>query len=282
MRLGPGKEIVKESLKMKKERFHNQVCQAKILSKTEYDQLHKKRVISHNEHWAIKRYELETELCVNLDDLESHDLNKLLVFWREGRILNTIHAFETAMLSKDQAIAIAEYLLSHKAPDHQDHQFFLQWIIRAGIMESLQLSFSNGILLYNPDYKFTYNQLQQEWWCNFARENPLAINAANLGARIKTEITNQVIGHWIMGMGIKLKRGKIPAKFKHQKRRSGRYSINIHNMTLFIEVIKRRHNNKCTKYYSLLQQLQQTNTMKQICNFSLSSICATHGKKYSA
>jgi hypothetical protein len=205
----------------------------------------------------------------------------LLAFWREGRMLNTIHSFETAILSKDQAVAIAEYFLNHKTPDHQDHQFFLQWIIRAGIMESLQLSFNDGTLLYNPDYRFTYKQLQQEWWCDFARENTLAINAANLGARIKTEITNQVIGHWIMGMGIKLKRRKLPAKLNHHKRRNGCYSINIHNMAFFLATVKRRHDNKCTKYYSLLQQLQQTNTTKQINQLSLSSICATHNHKYS-
>jgi hypothetical protein len=254
--IGAGQEVIKEGLKIKKEIFQNKVCNSDKISKSEYDQIHKKRIPSYNESWAIKRYELEKELCVNLDEFDDlKELNELFAFWREGRILNTIHAFETATLSKEHAIAIAEYFMEKKTPDNQDHGFFLQWVIRAGIAKSLQLSYDDGVLLYNPNFRFTYNDLLNESWCDFARENHLAINAANLGARIKTEITKQVLGHWIMGIGIKLKRKRLPVRLdKEHRRRNGCYAIDINAMSYFLAVIKRRYDNKINKYHSLIEQ----------------------------
>jgi hypothetical protein len=273
---GEGHEVVKEGLKMKKERFRNKVSEALKIDKLMYDQLHKKRTLAYDEYWAIKRHELETELCLNLDEIDDLvQLKELFVFWAEGRIMRNIHAFETATLSKEQAIAIAEYFLREKAPDDQVHEFFLQWIIWAGIMESFQLSYSNGILKFNPDLNIVYNNLRNEWWHIFARENVLAVNAANLGARINTELTNKIVGNWVMAIGVKVKRKRA------RRTNENNYFINIDDMSLFLDVIKRRHDNQRTKYHSLLQQLTPEKHTEVIQDLSLSSICDKHNKKYS-
>ena len=96
-----GVEANKEGRKLQKEQYQAEVESAAKLTEVEYERLSEKKTLSLNETWAMRRYRLESELCVDLEQVA--DKPALFEFWNQGRILHAIRGFEEGLLTEEQA-----------------------------------------------------------------------------------------------------------------------------------------------------------------------------------
>jgi hypothetical protein len=253
-----GQEIVKEGSKLKKEHYQENVQTASKINsigKKALEEKQKKQDLSQTEYWSIRRFKLEHELCVDLDKLDNKEKLDMFKSWNEGRLMSIIRGFEEAMLSKQQATAVAKCYLDERSSDDKKHGFYIRWLIRNGIAKSLGLSINDkGILEHDPDFRFSYKSLQNEWWYRFAIENRDAVNAAKLGCRISGNVLrDKELGMWVRAMGIQLRRynkengtdidsiyikgkkaGSVPRK------RESHFGIDISAMSFFLDAIQRR------------------------------------------
>jgi hypothetical protein len=193
---------------------------------------------------------------VDLDKLDDKEKLDMFKSWNEGRLMSIIRGFEEAMLSKQQATAVAKCYLDERSSDDKKHGFYIRWLIRNGIAKSLGLSINDkGILEHDPDFRFSYKSLQNEWWYRFAIENKDAVNAAKLGCRISGNVLrDKELGMWIRAMGVQLKRyrkdivtdldsiyikGKKAGSVTKRKVES-HFGIDISAMSFFLDAIQRR------------------------------------------
>jgi hypothetical protein len=251
-----GQEIVKEGSKLKKEHYQENVQTASKINSIGKKVLEEKQDLSQTEYWSIRRFRLEHELCVDLDKLDDKEKLEMFKSWNEGRFMSIIRGFEEAMLSKQQATAIAKCYLDERSSDDKKHGFYIRWLIRNGIAKSLGLSINDkGILEHDPDFRFSYKSLQNEWWYRFAIENKDAVNAAKLGCRISGNVLrDKELGMWVRAMGVQLKRYNKenvtdPTIEYIKERKSGSvtkrkfesiFGIDISAMSFFLDVIQRR------------------------------------------
>jgi hypothetical protein len=251
-----GQEIVKEGSKLKKEHYQENVQTASKINSIGKKVLEEKQDLSQTEYWSIRRFKLEHELCVDLDKLDDKEKLDMFKSWNEGRLMSIIRGFEEAMLSKQQATAIAKCYLDERSSDDKKHGFYIRWLIRNGIAKSLGLSINDkGILEHDPEFRFSYKSLQNEWWYRFAIENRDAVNAAKLGCRISGNVLrDKELGMWIRAMGVQLKRYNKenvtdPTIEYIKERKSGSvtkrkfesiFGIDISAMSFFLDVIQRR------------------------------------------
>ncbi len=269
-----GQEIVKEGSKLKKEHYKENVQTASKINSIEKKALEKKQKkqdLSQTEYWSIRRFRLEHELCVDLDKLDDKEKLDMFKSWNEGRLMSIIRGFEEAMLSKQQATAIAKCYLDERSSDDKKHGFYIRWLIRNGIAKSLGLSINDkGILEHDPEFRFSYKSLQNEWWYRFAIENKDAVNAAKLGCRISGNVLrDKELGMWIRAMGVQLTRynkengtdlnseyikekksGSVPSR-----KRESIFGIDISAMTFFLDVIQRRWVGGCTENVAFANKL---------------------------
>jgi hypothetical protein len=72
------------------------------------------------------------------------------VFWNQGRIASAIRGFEEGVLLPKCAYVVAKYLRRDKSQHADTQNFLIRWLIRNGIIDSLQLSLDDeGNFLYN-------------------------------------------------------------------------------------------------------------------------------------
>lgn len=124
----------------------------------------------------------------------------------------------------------------------------LRKMIRSGILNSLRISFDEGVFRCDSDMVFSYDELMQEEWYNFIKNNVTLINTIGLGCCISSKVDKRDIGYIIRTMGIKfsLKRPSRSAicdgKRKYFKDRA--YQIDIKSIKEFIATLERRYNNR--------------------------------------
>jgi hypothetical protein len=255
----PVKDFIKESRELRKEQYERKVQTAQKIDQHEnaaLEEKQKKHDLTQAEYWTLRRFKIEHELCVDLDKLDDKEKLDIFKSWNEGRLMSIIRGFEEAMLSKQQATAIAKCYLDERSSDDKKHGFYIRWLIRNGIAKSLGLSINDkGILEHDPEFRFSYKSLQNEWWYRFAIENRDAVNAAKLGCRISGNVLrDKELGMWIRAMGIQLKRyyrengtdldftyikekksGSVPSR-----KRESHFGIDISAMSFFLDAIQRR------------------------------------------
>jgi hypothetical protein len=255
----PVKDFIKESRELRKEQYERKVQIAQKIDQHEnaaLEEKQKKHDLTQAEYWTLRRFKIEHELCVDLDKLDDKEKLEMFKSWNEGRLMSIIRGFEEAMLSKQQATAVAKCYLDERSSDDKKHGFYIRWLIRNGIAKSLGLSINDkGILEHDPDFRFSYKSLQNEWWYRFAIENRDAVNAAKLGCRISGNVLrDKELGMWIRAMGIQLKRyyrengtdldftyikekksGSVPSR-----KRESHFGIDISAMSFFLDAIQRR------------------------------------------
>jgi len=252
----PVKDFIKESRELRKEQYKRKVQTASKINVYEHKALEEKQDLSQAEYWTVRRFKLEHELCVDLDKLDDKAKLDMFKSWNEGRLMSIIRGFEEAMLSKQQATAIAKCYLDERSSDDKKHGFYIRWLIRNGIAKSLGLSINDkGILEHDPEFRFSYKSLQNEWWYRFAIENRDAVNAAKLGCRISGNVLrDKELGMWIRAMGVQLKRYRkdivtdldsIYIKEKKsasvtKRKVESHFGIDISAMSFFLDAIQRR------------------------------------------
>jgi hypothetical protein len=270
----PVKDFIKESRELRKEQYERKVQTAQKIDQHEnaaLEQKQKKHDLTQAEYWTLRRFKIEHELCVDLDKLDDKEKLELFHFWNEGRVMSIIRGFEEAMLSKQQATAVAKCYLEERSSHDNKHGFYIRWLIRNGIAQTLGLSLNkDGVLEHDPEFKFSYKSLKNEWWYKFAIENKDAVNAAKLGHRINGKVLqDKELGRWIRAMGIQLKRYRkdVVTELNHENtkyKESGsvtkrkvesHFGIDTSAMTFFLDVIQRRWQSGRTEYVAFANRL---------------------------
>ncbi|MDM8560080.1 hypothetical protein [Candidatus Parabeggiatoa sp. HSG14] len=159
----------------------------------------------------MKRRRFEHELCIDLNSISLEtDFDPLFNLWNQGRGVKPIQGLGEAVLSREHAQAVTEYLLKHKHPASDVQGFTTRYLIRKGILDSLHIKFERGVFEIEPNFKFRYADLKTTWWYHFACNNRDAVNGSGLGARIKGNTPSDYeLGLWIRAMGIVTKATKI-------------------------------------------------------------------------
>jgi hypothetical protein len=183
------------------------------------------------------------------------DFDPLFNLWNQGRGVKPIQGLGEAVLSREHAQAVTEYLLKHKHPSSEVTKgFTTRFLIRKGILESLHIKFERGVFEIDPNFKFRYADFKKAWWYYFACNNRDAVNGSGLGARMKGNApTDRELGIWIRTMGIVLEHQLIDVtdpgfhslKEKnsgvcHKRKQERIYSINVEAMNPLLRVLYRR------------------------------------------
>jgi len=267
-----GLEAQEAGTKLGKAHYQSHISSAFKISQAESEALQKKNSPTIDEQWQLRRYRLEQELVLDLDEIpdESSDdtPNKQGIFdlWKQGRVVRSLRSFEEGFLTIEQAKAVARHLLANKAPYSEIQGFTTRYLIRKGLMKSLKITIDkDGNLACDPNFKFKYSDLMKTWWYRFACANRDAVNGSSLGCRIRGRWPNEnVIGMWINAMGISLKRlqedvADLPSNILKDKKGGSAtkrhqvalYSVNLEKMQPLTPIIKRRHQSGVSAWRSL-------------------------------
>lgn len=236
-----GQAKLKSAQEMQKIEYEHHVQTAIPINSFAYDDLKNKRNPTQNEQWQIKRYELESEVCLNLDSLTNEERNVAFKHWNQGRWKKPIQAIGEAVLGETNAQAVTRYLLLNKPQNSFSQSFRTRYLVRSGLLKSLGFTFKEGEFSFE-DHRFKYSDFKDTWWYRFACENKDAINGSGLGARIKGRVpSDNEIGLWIRAMGIKLKSHKPDSKGKKPQKQMKIHSVNAETMQPLLATIKRRY-----------------------------------------
>ncbi|MEN8221420.1 MAG: hypothetical protein ABFS56_34795, partial [Pseudomonadota bacterium] len=152
-------------------------------------------------------------------------------------------------------------------------------LIRDGILTFLHIRLNDGVWEYDTDSQFKIKDLRETQWYHWACENKDAINAADLGAKIKGDApSDRALACWIRKMGIKLSSRQIDAhkldgdttqencgKKATEKRRQIRvYQVNIAAMTPLTETLTRRYKAGEMPWEKIAQTQLDQNALDQI------------------
>jgi hypothetical protein len=93
------------------------ICAAEKITAVEHETLKEKANPNQDEQWHKKIRRFEHELCIDLDTLSLEaDFDPLFNLWNQGRGVKPIQGLGEAVLSREHAQTVTEYLLKHKHP----------------------------------------------------------------------------------------------------------------------------------------------------------------------
>ncbi|MEN8215010.1 MAG: hypothetical protein ABFS56_01245 [Pseudomonadota bacterium] len=204
-----GVEALKTAKKLQKLEYNEQVANAPLIVPSQCKEIEDSTKATLDENYMVKRHHLEHEMAIGLDQLNDDEKAATFDLWGQGKARKVINALGQAILKPVQAIAIARHYLETQPENSTAHGFWIQWLIRAGILKTLGVKFIDGEVVCSSTQWLSYEDLKATWWWRWALEHRDAINSAGLGARIKQgELSDKAIvsciNTWIRGLGISL------------------------------------------------------------------------------
>jgi len=146
-------------------------------------------------------------LQIHLDNETDEGKKAWLDFWKDGRVLSRIRAFETLRLTDQETRKIGGYFLHNYHTTGKEQSFYLLWWLRSQIAKSLKVSVHDGVISEDNDHTFLFDDLKNTEWYAWAIKNSELVNSLGIGAKFGEKgLDNRILGKWISAMGMSLKR----------------------------------------------------------------------------
>lgn len=201
-----GKKLRKAGKRLQKEDKRKAILEAESIDYSVYLELKNQNDVTPEEYWEIEKYRIQDELQIRFDDETDEGKKAWLDFWKDGRVLSRIRAFETLRLTEQEAREIGSYYFHNNHAIDKEQNFYLLWWLRTQIAKSLKISVNNGVIHEDNDHTFLFDELKNTEWYRWAISNSELVNSLGMGARIGEKGLNySVLGKWIHAMGISLK-----------------------------------------------------------------------------
>jgi hypothetical protein len=252
--------------------YHQSILNAPRISSVRATKLTNQLETTSSEHMEMERYKCEKELCINFDLLSSIEQLLYINFYKKGRGISELRAFEMLNISPSQAKDIALYYIKEYKDYNDKHNFYLEWYLRNEIAKSLGISFENGVISYDSSLEFCYDDLKKTDWFKYVKCNLDAVNNCKLGARIHPKSNeNKVLGYWIKAMGIPLKSYKKTVcpevdniASREEEVASGQkesriwfYQVDFTQKAFFANILKARHDDQRSAKTPLLKAISE-------------------------
>jgi hypothetical protein len=261
-----GNRLRKAGKRLQKEDKRKAILAASSIDYSAYMELKKENDVTPEEYWEIEKYRIEDELQIHFDNETDEDKKAWLDFWKDGRVLSRICAFETLRLTEQEAREIGGYFLRNHHTIDKEQNFYLLWWLRTQIAKSLKISIHDGVISEDNDYAFLFDDLKNTEWYTWAIKNSELVNTLGMGAKIGEKgLDNRTLGKWISAMGVLLKRGRDSGcpveniaslkKGKNQldsENRKYKLTITSESNAMFCQVILSRHKAGKSEYAQLL------------------------------
>jgi hypothetical protein len=261
-----GNKLRKAGKKLQKEDKRKAILAASSIDYSAYMELKKENDVTPEEYWEIEKYRIEDELQIHLDNETDEGKKAWLDFWKDGRVLSRICAFETLRLTEQEAREIGGYFLRNHHTIDKEQNFYLLWWLRTQIAKSLKISIHDGVISEDNDYAFLFDDLKNTEWYAWAIKNSELVNTLGMGAKIGEKgLDNRTLGKWISAMGVLLKRvrdgGWTVENIASLKKGSNQLSsenkkyktiITSESNAMFCQVILSRHKASKSEYAQLL------------------------------
>ncbi|MEN8220536.1 MAG: plasmid replication protein, CyRepA1 family [Pseudomonadota bacterium] len=204
-----GVEALKSATHLQKLEYNERVANAPLIMASQCQEIKESTKATLDENYMVKRHQLERELAIGLDQLDEDEKIAMFDLWGQGKVQKTLNALGQAVLKPMHAIAVARHYLETQPQNSTAQGFWIQWFIRAGILETLGVKFIDGTFVCSSTQWLSFEDLKATWWWQWALEYRDAINGAGLGARIrKGELPDKAIisciNGWIRSIGLSL------------------------------------------------------------------------------
>lgn len=174
------------------------------IKKAEYIALSKKNNVTTEEKSKIKRYKMQEDLAVTMENKSLEDVRSMYFLHEEKRVHKTAETWEIANLGKRMVkFQLKRSLQNGKYPAAFMGILFMKRMVLNSLIDHMGCKYDDGVITFDEDKLFSVNEFINSNMGRFIKKNIDAVNLCGLGGRINSTLNGKVISLWIRRLGIK-------------------------------------------------------------------------------